>query len=74
MTSALLQQFAPISGETLDRLRNAMRTLNLSARAYDRILKVARTIADLEGVPDIQKHHISEAIGYRNLDRQNWVE
>ena len=74
MTPALIQQYAHIAGDTLERLRSAMRTLNLSARAYDRILKVARTIADLDAAADINMHHIAEAIGYRNLDRQGWVD
>src|SRR5690606_28916999 len=58
------------AGQTL--LRTAMEKLQLSARAYDRILKVARTAADLDGQADIQIGHLAEAIHYRNLDRENW--
>ena len=72
MESKLLQQYATPDEQGLRLLRNAMTRLNLSARAYDRILKVARTIADLEGSERVQPHHLAEAIGYRNLDRESW--
>ncbi len=72
MTSKMLQTYARPTQEGLELLREAMTRLDMSARAYDRILKVARTIADLDGSVDIRPAHISEAIGYRNLDRASW--
>ena len=73
MSSKLLSIYARPDDKGLSLLRNAMERLNLSARAYDRILKVARTIADLEGAELIQPSHLAEAISYRNLDRENWA-
>lgn len=73
MTSKLLHQYAQPDSQGLQLLKNAMTRLNLSARAYDRILNVARTIADLEGSESIRSQHLAEAIGYRNLDRENWA-
>lgn len=72
MTSKMLRQYAKIDDSSLKILRNAMERMHLSARAYDRILKVSRTIADLDNSADIQMKHISEAVGYRNLDRETW--
>lgn len=73
MNSRLLATYARPDEKGLALLRNAMNKLNLSARAYDRILKVSRTIADLEGAEQILSSHLAEAIGYRNLDRENWA-
>jgi magnesium chelatase family protein len=72
MSSAMLRKFCPLSEAARRLLDAAMERLQLSARAYDRIIKVARTIADLAGVEDIEPQHISEAIGYRSLDRESW--
>ena len=72
MTSKLLAQYAQPDNKGLTLLKNAMNRLNLSARAYDLILKVSRTIADLEGSEQILSAHLAEAISYRNLDRENW--
>ena len=71
MTSALIREYCQLDDRSLSVLRNAMSKLDLSARAYDRILKVARTIADYEGLDQITSTHIAEAISYRNLDRTN---
>lgn len=72
MSSAMLRRFCALSTASRRLLDAAMERLQLSARAYDRIIKVARTIADLEGKEDIEPQHISEAIGYRSLDRESW--
>ena len=74
MTERMLHEFAEPDAPSLDMLRMAMERLKLSARAYSRILKVARTIADLAGSEKVESMHIAEAIGYRNLDRGDWAE
>ena len=74
MTEKMLHQFAEPDAASLEMLRMAMERLKLSARAYSRILKVARTIADLANSEKVQSIHIAEAIGYRNLDRGDWAE
>lgn len=74
MTPKLIARYAALDDTSLAMLKTAMTRFDLSARAYDRILKVARTIADLGGSENIQFQHIAEAIGYRNLDRANWGE
>jgi magnesium chelatase family protein len=74
MNEKHLQTYCTLSADSQQLLRTAMERLQLSARAYSRILKVARTIADLESSEHIQSHHIAEAIGYRNLDREDWAE
>lgn len=72
MSSRLIAKYATPDAEGLKILRDAMTRLDMSARAYDRILKVARTIADLDGSDNVLTHHIAEAINYRNLDRGSW--
>ena len=74
MTERMLQQYARLDALSMEKLRMAMERLKLSARAYNRILKVARTIADLAAAENIQSEHIAEAISYRNLDRSDWAE
>ncbi len=71
-SSRMLRDFCPLNEEAQRMLERAMDRLRLSVRAYDRIIKVARTIADLSGAESISSMHVAEAIGYRNLDRDSW--
>ncbi|MDP3914205.1 MAG: YifB family Mg chelatase-like AAA ATPase [Bacteroidota bacterium] len=72
MSSKMIRQHVDLDEASSSLLKNAMEKLGLSARAYDRILKVSRTIADLENSERVESHHLSEAIQYRSLDRENW--
>ena len=74
MTERMIHQYAEPDEASIALLRTAMEKFSLSARAYNRILKVTRTIADLDGSERVEVQHISEAIGYRNLDRGDWAE
>ena len=73
MSSKMIKEFCDINAASQNLIKNAMEKLNLSARAYDRILKVSRTIADLANCIDIKSEHLAEAIQYRSLDREGWV-
>ncbi len=73
MTSRQLRRFCALDEEGKGLLKTAMQELGLSARAHDRILRMSRTIADLEGAADIQPAHVVEAISYRTLDRKLWA-
>ena len=73
MTTKQLKEFCKLEESTKQLLKSAMERLNLSARAYDRILKVGRTIADLDKNLAVKDKHIAEAIQYRSLDRQGWM-
>lgn len=72
MSSRQLREFCPLTDDSRRLLKSVMDQLNLSARAYDRIIKLARTIADLEGAADISSPHLAEAIQFRSLDRETW--
>jgi magnesium chelatase family protein len=73
MSSKMLKEICVINNVGANLLKAAMEKLNLSARAYDRILKVSRTIADLAGSLEIKPEHLAEAIQYRSLDREGWA-
>ena len=73
MNTRQMRQFCQLDATGKQLLRQAMDDLGLSARAHDRILRVARTIADLEGSAPIKAEHVVEAIGYRSLDRKLWM-
>jgi len=73
INTTLLHQHCALNNISANLLKIAMEKLNLSARAYDRILKVSRTIADLAGSEDIRPEHVAEAIQYRSLDREGWA-
>jgi magnesium chelatase family protein len=72
MSHRHVKEFCFLTQEAQDLLRHAFIKMGLSARSYDRIIKVARTIADLEGAPNIEKHHVSEAICYKTIDKKYW--
>ena len=72
MNSRMLRQYCPLSAECKNMLSAAITKFQMSARAYDRILRVARTIADLDNSERIERYHLSEAISYRSMDRANW--
>lgn len=72
MNSSMIREFCHLDRDSSSLLERAINRLGLSARAYDRIIRVARTIADLSGCADIAPQHIAEAVGYRTLDREGW--
>ena len=71
MTSKQLRGFCPLNDECMNMLKVSVNELGLSARAHDKVLRLSRTIADLDGSPDIQAHHLGEAINYRLSAREN---
>jgi magnesium chelatase family protein len=72
MTTREIRRFCALDDAGTNLLRNSLNELGLSARAHDKILRVARTIADLDGAADIRSEHLNEAVNYRMLDRKLW--
>ncbi len=72
MSSRAVREFCPLSDDCMALLKTAIEQFALSARAHDRIIKLARTIADLDGAADIGVPHIAEAVNYRSMDRKFW--
>ena len=72
MMTREIRQYCQLSEPGMNHLRTSIQELGLSARAHDKVLRVARTIADLDGSGEIQPEHVSEAVNYRMLDRQFW--
>jgi magnesium chelatase family protein len=73
LSSKNIEKYCSLTPSQIKMIKAAFKALSLSARAYDRILKLARTIADLDGLYKIQDHHLAEAIQYRSLDREYWT-
>jgi len=73
MPGKMVREVCQLNDAGMTLLKKAMEKLQLSARAYDRILKVARTAADMDGVESIQTEHVAQAIQYRQLDREGWL-
>jgi magnesium chelatase family protein len=73
MSTRQIRQFCKLDDTCQEMLRASVNDMGLSARAHDKVLRVARTIADMEGTAEIQQHHLQEAVNYRMLDRQMWT-
>ncbi len=72
MSSRQIREYCPLDFDCMNLLKNSVNEMGLSARAHDKVLRLSRTIADLEGCPSIQIHHLQEAVNYRMLDRNLW--
>ena len=72
MSSKQIREFCPLDAASMNMLKISVNEFGLSARAHDKVLRLSRTIADLDGSPNIQEYHLGEAINYRILDRDAW--